>query len=436
VNAKKPVEITPDYLQFSVKQSREEPVVELSQDGGIKALRAGDALLGVTFGKITREICIQVRAHMWAAEGSRCEQLRSPRPSAPLNTVWTINPDGLRSSISSPEFVVSRLSIEPPNHPVELAHPIRIPVTISGGKIRQISFEQKRAGSTPTISSNAVVPASKEGLTNADLKDGHFLEGPGGSKIFELIPVELGEETVRIVAQFEDGGFDERFVHLQAEPTERDLDRINVEYFDWPPGHPHLKVGLKYRQISNDVNVYGIDRVKFSVTPPNIVRFDSDGTAHELQNGTAMVSVQLGAIRGSKAVHVDLSKSSSGNLAVVTGEAASDDGQEGYPLIRITGLSDTQGVDFGPYLAASKRIMKAKWVQIAGALRYPPGEVTIRFRILPSGYLVNGGIFLDGRSGSTPLDRAAWGAVTSSRFKPLPREFHGSLELRAVFSSN
>jgi len=55
LNTKKPVEITPDYLQFSVKQSREKPVIEVSPDGGIKPLRVGDALMGISFGKTTSE---------------------------------------------------------------------------------------------------------------------------------------------------------------------------------------------------------------------------------------------------------------------------------------------------------------------------------------------------------------------------------------------
>ncbi len=228
LNTKKPVEITADYLQFSVKQSKEKPVIQVSQDGGIKPLRIGDALLGISFGQINRETCIQVRSDMWAGDNSRCDQLRSPRPAAPLDTVWTANPDGLRSEVSSSEFFVSRLSINPLSHPVEVAHPIRIPVTISGDKIRQFGFEQKRAGSNPSIAFNDVVPSKRPVLTNSELQDGHLLDGPGDSTIFELIPVELGEETVRIFARFEDGGFDERFFYLRVEPTEKDLERINV----------------------------------------------------------------------------------------------------------------------------------------------------------------------------------------------------------------
>jgi hypothetical protein len=44
---------------------------------------------------------------------------------------------------------------------------------------------------------------------------------------------------------------------------------------------------------------------------------------------------------------------------------------------------------------------------------------------------------LEGRSGYTSLDRAAWGALTGSNYPLLPEDFHGPyLELRAIFLYN
>ena len=305
LDSKKPVEIDPAYLRYSVKQLKGKPAIEVSQDGGMRPLGIGDALLSITFGKITREACIQVRSDALRGDNSRCGQMRSAQPVGPLETVWTVDPDGLGSEISGSEFFVSRLSFEPPNHPVEAAQAFEIPVAIKSGKIRQIGFEQKRAGSDSTISFNWVVPHSKP-ATNADLQDGHFLEGPEGSKIFQLIPVEVGEETVRIFARFEDGGFDERFFHLKTEMTERNLERIEIQYVDYPPGkNPHMVVGLKYRQLSNGIIVHTLDGLHVSVTPPDVVRFDSDGTAHEMRAGTAIVHVRFGSIEGKEYVRIN-----------------------------------------------------------------------------------------------------------------------------------
>ncbi|HUX43342.1 MAG TPA: energy transducer TonB, partial [Terracidiphilus sp.] len=65
------------------------------------------------------------------------------------------------------------------------------------------------------------------------------------------------------------------------------------------------------------------------------------------------------------------------------------------------------------------------------------GAVVIRFKVLPNGRLMDGSMVLEGRSGDTGLDRAAWGALTGSNYPPLPKDFHGPyLELRAVFLYN
>jgi outer membrane biosynthesis protein TonB len=105
-------------------------------------------------------------------------------------------------------------------------------------------------------------------------------------------------------------------------------------------------------------------------------------------------------------------------------------------------LSDQQGVDFSSWLLRWHRETERTWDPLIPEEVNPPilkkGEVVIRFRVLPSGRLVEpNGMFLEGRSGDTALDRAAWGALTGSNYPPLPREFHGPyLELRAIFMYN
>lgn len=105
-------------------------------------------------------------------------------------------------------------------------------------------------------------------------------------------------------------------------------------------------------------------------------------------------------------------------------------------------LSDTQGVDFSSWLLRWHRETERTWDPLIPDEVNPPilkkGAVVIRFRILPNGRLVEpNGMFLEGRSGDTALDRAAWGALTGSNYPPLPKEFHGPyLELRAIFLYN
>jgi len=104
-------------------------------------------------------------------------------------------------------------------------------------------------------------------------------------------------------------------------------------------------------------------------------------------------------------------------------------------------LSDTQGVDFNSWLLRWHRETERTWDPLIPDEVNPPilksGAVVIRFKVLPNGRLMDGSMVLEGRSGDTGLDRAAWGALTGSNYPPLPREFHGPyLELRAVFLYN
>jgi len=102
-------------------------------------------------------------------------------------------------------------------------------------------------------------------------------------------------------------------------------------------------------------------------------------------------------------------------------------------------LSDTQGVDFSDWLARWHYVTERTWDPLIPDEVNPPilksGVVAIRFKVLPNGQVTD--MQLEGRSGDTALDRAAWGAITGSSYQPLPKEFHGPyLELRAFFFYN
>ncbi|MGH9513650.1 MAG: TonB family protein [Terriglobales bacterium] len=103
-------------------------------------------------------------------------------------------------------------------------------------------------------------------------------------------------------------------------------------------------------------------------------------------------------------------------------------------------LSDTMGVDFGPYLARVLHDVRENWYNlIPEAARAPlmkKGKVSIEFVILKDGK-VAGMRYVSG-SGDVALDRAAYGGITASNpFPPLPGEFGGPyLALRFHFFYN
>src|SRR5664279_5994152 len=74
-------------------------------------------------------------------------------------------------------------------------------------------------------------------------------------------------------------------------------------------------------------------------------------------------------------------------------------------------LSDTQGVDFGPYLSRVVEAVRRNWYTIIPEAARAPllkrGKVAIEFAILPDGRVA--GMKITGVSGDVSLDRAAWG---------------------------
>jgi TonB family protein len=103
-------------------------------------------------------------------------------------------------------------------------------------------------------------------------------------------------------------------------------------------------------------------------------------------------------------------------------------------------LSDTQGVDFGPYIRRILGDIRRTWIPLIPEEARPPlnkqGETLIRFTILPDGRIA--AMNLDGSSQDTAIDRACWGGITGvGQFPPLPANFHGpNLELRIDFYTN
>jgi TonB family protein len=93
-------------------------------------------------------------------------------------------------------------------------------------------------------------------------------------------------------------------------------------------------------------------------------------------------------------------------------------------------LTDTMGVDFGPYLTQIVQIVKQNWYILMPPSVYPPilkqGKLAIEFVILKDGKTT--GMAIRTSSGDVALDRAAWGSITASTpFPPLPKEFPGQL---------
>ncbi|MBW4040252.1 MAG: TonB C-terminal domain-containing protein [Acidobacteria bacterium] len=98
-------------------------------------------------------------------------------------------------------------------------------------------------------------------------------------------------------------------------------------------------------------------------------------------------------------------------------------------------LSDTQGVNFRPYMKAILSEIDDQW-----STRVPegahPGSTEIRLTVKPDGSISE--MHMDGSTKDDGLNRAAWSSLTSlGQLPPLPAKFHGAnLEMRIHFVVN
>ena len=112
-------------------------------------------------------------------------------------------------------------------------------------------------------------------------------------------------------------------------------------------------------------------------------------------------------------------------------------GAHGRQMGNLEVLSDTMGVDFGPYLQRILHDVRQNWYNaIPESAQMKHGNLIIEFAITKDGKVA--GLKQVTTSGDIPLDRAAWAGITASDpFPPMPSEFGGQfLALRFRFFYN
>lgn len=112
-------------------------------------------------------------------------------------------------------------------------------------------------------------------------------------------------------------------------------------------------------------------------------------------------------------------------------------GEKGRQLGALDILSDTQGVDFRPYIKRIVADVRENWYHlIPASAEMRKGKLAIEFAITKNGQVAD--MRLVASSGDVALDRPAWGAITGMNpFPALPEEFKGPyLALRFRFYYN
>jgi TonB family protein len=160
-------------------------------------------------------------------------------------------------------------------------------------------------------------------------------------------------------------------------------------------------------------------------TPKPDIRQEFSKYGRSLSAGDQIQEAARGAKRGGGG------QGSGGDFGLGTGQR----GRQVSGNLEI--LSDTMGVDFGPYLQRVLHDVKQNWYSaIPESAVMKHGNLIIEFAITKDGKVA--GMKLVATSGDVPLDRAAWAGITGSDpFPALPSEFGGDhLSLRFRFYYN
>lgn len=106
--------------------------------------------------------------------------------------------------------------------------------------------------------------------------------------------------------------------------------------------------------------------------------------------------------------------------------------QDGRLVQDVDILSDTQGVNFRPYMQAVLSEIHDQWASLIPE-GSPPGSTEIRLKIQPDGTI--SAMHMDDSTNDDALNRAAWGSLTGVGQLPrLPAKFHGAdVEMRIHF---
>ncbi|RRA48298.1 TonB C-terminal domain-containing protein [Acidipila sp. EB88] len=110
------------------------------------------------------------------------------------------------------------------------------------------------------------------------------------------------------------------------------------------------------------------------------------------------------------------------------------------PLLAVEVLSDTQGLDFNPYMKSLTTSLKPTWQDTLAKAAIPLPDFTgtavgIRFTVKHDGSVDR--LRITSPSGSVAFDRAAWNALLQSApMPPLPAAFTAAgLELQIRFTA-
>ena len=238
-------------------------------------------MVEISYGGLIKRTCVLVRVQKDINDDRDCESLFSEARSTvsdSLKTTWAQNPYGLSGAIvrQGLEFLTDRLEIMPPDHPVEFAQPLQIPVKTSDSKVLYYTVAQSGQGSF--TNTNALKIAANE--PDAPLS------------FISLVPLQFDDDLVLITAHFADHGISQRFFRLNVLPSGKGLKSIELHTFPTDDGYLRVTATLNYEQLKTPVQLPDLKRTTYRIDRgqiPDVLRIERDGRIRRVRAGNAAI---------------------------------------------------------------------------------------------------------------------------------------------------
>lgn len=206
-----------------------------------------------------------------------------------------------------PRFMAGgRLSVAAPQHAVGLGQPLRITIRSTGPAIAAVNVVEFR-------------PESRREIPSDWVNGGHarIVREEGNSDELELVPLDLGRLGVRVQAVFADGGFAQRDFELEVVPTQRNLER-----FDLDKGFHSMALVLedrdedrqaflapvvKYDSLARPIYLSSSEQLNLTIEQPEddpVIQVDPNGLVHALRPGKALITGDFDGVQDSIEVEV------------------------------------------------------------------------------------------------------------------------------------
>jgi hypothetical protein len=225
----------------------------------------------------------------------------------PALNEWELNLEANNKDIFAAD---DRLKATIPDRQVEVAQPLRIPLTVAGGEIVSVIVSQ--GNTEETFDNESAVDGSAVGSGDANV-----VHDDGATKTIEIVPLQVGKVKLDITVFYADGGIAHFGDSLTVAPSSKGLRKFSLNgAFSVVPivledkdedRQFWLSPEVEYTALKNPLYLTDSTQIKFTIEQPEsapVISLDSNGMIHGLRPGRAVITGEFDGVRDKITVEV------------------------------------------------------------------------------------------------------------------------------------